>query len=99
MTPRARYAFLALFVALLAGDLLMHRWPRHHAAADLDAIRQRVAALERELDAARAADRLLVTTRVASASNAAESTFASVAEWGARHGWRVCCADSARTVG
>jgi hypothetical protein len=57
MTSRKRYLLLAVAGVLVAVALLMHRLPRRWAdPVDLYAIRQRIAALEREVDAARSAD-------------------------------------------
>jgi hypothetical protein len=56
MAPRTRYACVAVFAVVLAGVVLLHRWPFHGTADELDAIRQRAAALEHELDAARGVD-------------------------------------------
>jgi hypothetical protein len=56
MTSRKRYLFLAV-ASVLVAVALMHRLPRRWAdPVDLAGIRQRIAALEHDVDAARSAD-------------------------------------------
>jgi hypothetical protein len=57
MSRRTRYTLLAVFAVLLAGVLLLHRWPWRGAdPVDLNSIPQRIAGLERDLDVARSTD-------------------------------------------
>jgi hypothetical protein len=57
MTSRKRYVLLAVAGVLVAVALVMHRLPWRRAdPVDLDAIRQRIAVLVRDVDAARSAD-------------------------------------------